>query len=69
MKVIKLTEAQKLDLELTWATEDPDGLDADTAAYVSYTLLRGPIPEGKLLARTCKESSCVNPDHLVLVEP
>jgi hypothetical protein len=69
MKVIKLSEAQKLDLELAWAMGNPDGLDANTAAYVSYTLLRGPIQEGKILARICKESSCVNPAHLILVEP
>jgi hypothetical protein len=69
MKVIELNESQKLDLELELATGDWGGLDADTAAYGTYAMFREPIPKGKLLARTCGNPSCVNPDHLTVVDP
>jgi hypothetical protein len=29
-----------------------------------YTLIRGPIPEGLELDHLCRQTACVNPDHL-----
>ncbi len=37
---------------------------AHRAAWVLY---RGPIPKGMCLDHTCRERSCVNPDHLRVV--
>ena len=34
------------------------------AHVISYELFVGPIPEGKELDHLCKNSLCVNPDHL-----
>jgi hypothetical protein len=69
MKPIRLSFEQELDVELAIQTEDPDGLDADSAAYVIYNFLRGPVPSDKLLARTCGDGGrCVNPDHMILVD-
>lgn len=69
MKVIRLSEGQKLDMELALTTEDFDAIDADTAAYISYVLTnRQTVPKGKLLARTCPHEACVNPAHMVLVD-
>lgn len=31
---------------------------------VSYTLHRGPIPDGHVVIHTCRDTLCVNPDHL-----
>lgn len=30
----------------------------------SYTVLKGPIPEGLTLDHICRNTACVNPDHL-----
>jgi hypothetical protein len=67
IKPIHLSIAQQLDLELAFATESPDALDADCAAYISWILTNGPIPQGNLVARTCDNPLCVNPNHLALV--
>jgi len=34
----------------------------------SYLLYVGPIPRGKFVVHTCGKRSCVNPDHLKLVD-
>lgn len=52
------------------------GLHAETQAgvkkrwrahRVAYTLLVGPIPDGLTLDHLCRNTSCVNPDHLEAV--
>ena len=67
IRPIRLTEEQQIDVDLALATEDFDGLEADSAAYVSHSITHGAIPEGKIVGRTCENGYCVNPEHLVLV--
>jgi hypothetical protein len=67
MNVIRLTDAQRLDIDLAIASEEFSGLDADAAAYASYMLTKGEIPPDKLVARSCSDPRCVNPAHLFLV--
>lgn len=38
--------------------------DTKWAHRASYMLLVGPIPDGKYLDHLCRNTSCVNPDHL-----
>lgn len=38
------------------------------AYRVSYSLLIGPIPEGMTLDHLCRNRSCVNPDHLQVID-
>lgn len=40
------------------------GNSALKAHRVSYTLLIGPIPDGLVIDHLCRNTSCVNPDHL-----
>jgi hypothetical protein len=67
-KPIYLSLEQELDLQLAIATKEFEGLDPDSAAYMSYLAYRGAIPDGCLLARTCSGSLCCNPDHLILIK-
>ena len=39
------------------------------AHRIAYTLLVGPIPDGKFLDHLCRNPACVNPDHLDPVTP
>jgi len=39
------------------------------AHVVSYTLFKGPIPEGYVLDHLCRIRFCVNPEHLEAVTP
>ena len=39
----------------------------DLAHRVAYRLLVGPIPEGLTIDHTCRNKTCVNPDHLEAV--
>lgn len=36
------------------------------AHRVSYQLFNGPIPEDRIIRHTCRNKSCVNPQHLLL---
>ena len=40
--------------------------DEEAAHRVSWTLHRGPIPDGVLVLHVCDVPGCVNPDHLFL---
>lgn len=43
--------------------------DVRYAHRVAYELLRGPIPAGMQLDHLCRNTACVNPDHLEVVTP
>lgn len=49
-----------------WATISIDG-KAVMAHRFAYETFVGPIPEGDSIRRTCSNSRCVNPEHLVLL--
>lgn len=36
---------------------------------IAWMLLRGPIPPGKVMDHLCRNTICVNPDHLEVVTP
>jgi hypothetical protein len=69
LKPIALSFEQQLDIELAIELDEYNQLDADEAAYISWFINGGEIPSGKILARTCAESRCVNPDHLIVIDP
>lgn len=37
------------------------------AHRISYSLFRGPIPEGMVIDHLCRTRSCINPDHMEVV--
>ena len=41
-----------------------DGSDSVPAHRLVYEKLRGPIPDGRNLLRTCPRQLCVNPNHM-----
>jgi hypothetical protein len=45
------------------------GRPTTQAHRAAWTLLRGPIPEGFSIDHLCRNTICVNPDHLEPVEP
>jgi hypothetical protein len=67
MSPILLSFEQQLDIQFALDTDEPEVLDADAAAYYMYFKFGGEIPSGKILARTCDEPQCVNPDHMVVI--
>jgi hypothetical protein len=48
-----------------------DGPEAEllTAHRVSYSVLRGDIPDGHELHHLCESKSCINPAHLLVAPP
>ena len=40
-----------------------------SAHHVSYEAFIGPLPAGMLVAQTCNNRLCINPEHLKLYDP
>lgn len=49
-----------------WTVPD---LGTKQAHRVTWMLLRGPIPDGMYIDHMCRNTSCVNPEHLRVVTP
>ena len=46
-----------------YGTAHVRGVHGSRAHRIAYTLLRGPIEQGKLLRHTCDNRACCNPAH------
>ncbi len=46
-------------------TQSNKVVSAETASYITFI---GKIPEGKLVRQKCGERTCVNPEHLEILE-
>lgn len=54
----------QLDAHGYGTVKTPDARTQSKAHRVSYELMVGPIPEGLVIDHLCRNTVCVNPDHL-----